>query len=400
MSIFTWLFVGYMLAGSLVYALLSRSLRLGLGRLPPHPTLLQPPSSDKAGPTSGEFPHLSILVAARNEANHLPLLLRALLGQDYPADRFDIWIIDDRSSDETPEILKTFADRHPGRVFTRRVQGVPPGISPKKNALALALAEAQGDILVTTDADCLMSPLWLRTLVAHFTPGTGLVLGLTTYTRTELRNYGETIADLEFASYAFVAAALVGLGFPVTGNANNIAYRREAHADQQKTLRHDHLISGDDDFLLQGIHATGKWGITYMTSPESAVTTAPPDHWRHFWEQRKRWASKCMHYQPRQVIFLSLIFVYFVGILLALPLGWMQAIHGWVALWVFGLAFGIKTLCDYQVMRAASRLFRQEHLMRGFVGAALLHIPLIVSAVVAGSLGSFTWKGQAFKTKA
>lgn len=386
-----------MLLASLVYALLTRSLLQGLSRLREQNPGFSPQSEANTDlNVDPALPRLAVLIAARDEAENLPDLLTSLMHQDYPADAFTVWVVDDRSADSTPRILAEFAAKYSGRLHYRRVEKVPAGVSPKKHALSLALKEAKGDIFVTTDADCRMSPKWLRTVARHFTPETGLVLGLTTYTRNPKARFGQGIADLEFASYAFVAASLVGLGFPVTGNANNIAYRREAHEDQKKTLRHDHLISGDDDFLLQGIHATGKWKIRYMLAPESAVTTAPPDNARHFWEQRKRWASKCLHYQPRQVVFLGLIYAYYAGILLGLLLAGLGPIFGCIALG----AFILKTSCDYLVMRKATALFGQSDLMRSFIGAALLHIPLIVFAVIAGSLGSFTWKGQAFKTKA
>jgi hypothetical protein len=51
-------------------------------------------------------------------------------------------------------------------------------------------------------------------------------------------------------------------------------------------------------------------------------------------------------------------------------------------------------------MKDATDRFGQKPLMQGFIGAALLHIPLILSAVLAGTFGTFSWKGQTFKTKA
>ncbi len=370
---------------SLLYFWLSTLLLKGLSQLQGRKPSLPTP-----------IPRLSILIAARDEESQLPSLLEALERQSYPRDRFDIWIVDDRSQDRTWGVLQEWAKRDVERHHALQVTHKPPGISPKKHALSLALGQAKGEILVTTDADCLMGPLWLKELAAAFDSKTGLVLGLTTYRLPSTAGMWDKVMALEFASYAFVSAALVGLGFPVSGNANNIAYRREAHGSQNPEANRDHLVSGDDDFLLQGIHASGQWGIGYAISRESAVMTAPPDNARHFWEQRKRWAGKCMHYQPQQVAFLSLIFLYYLSILAGLVAGIF-----FCKLLPFALFFfAFKTTSDWRVTRKAAQQFGHEELMSGFVGAALLHIPLILSAVIAGSLGGFTWKGQKMKVRA
>jgi cellulose synthase/poly-beta-1,6-N-acetylglucosamine synthase-like glycosyltransferase len=385
LSLVFWIFLAF---GSIIYLVLSGALKKGLKILGQ--------SQPQAATRRTETPFISVLIAARDEEKHLPSLLQVLLDQDYPSDRFEIWVVDDRSQDQTPEMLAAMRQRFPERLRVIRVDTVPTGVSPKKHALSLAMAQAKGDIWVTTDADCLMGTGWLSSLVAAFDERTGLVLGLTTYQQKSHPTFWDKTIALEFASYAFASASLVGLGFPVSGNANNIAYRRQAYLDQAQRMRHSHLVSGDDDFLLQGIHATGQWRIGYALSPDSAVTTSPPDSVRHFWEQRKRWAGKCIHYQPQQLLFLLAIYAYYGCILLGL----LEALVGCGSLFPALIFFGVKTAADYSVMRDATKRFGQRTLMQGFVGAALLHIPLILSAVLAGTFGTFSWKGQTFKTKA
>jgi cellulose synthase/poly-beta-1,6-N-acetylglucosamine synthase-like glycosyltransferase len=192
-----------------------------------------------------------------------------------------------------------------------------------------------------------------------------------------------------------VAAALIGLRFPVNGNANNLAYRREVFDAVSGFSSHGGIVSGDDDFLIQSIHKEGRWGIRYAVTPDSQVRTEPPGDLRQFWEQRKRWASKCSLYQPKQVAFLALIFAYYLSIPLALLAGAFQ--RQWLYLALAGLA--VKTGSDWMVMRRAAKLFGKESLMRAFLPTAVLHIPLIIAAVLAGSFGEFTWKGQTHRRK-
>jgi cellulose synthase/poly-beta-1,6-N-acetylglucosamine synthase-like glycosyltransferase len=203
------------------------------------------------------------------------------------------------------------------------------------------------------------------------------------------------VEALEFISYGIVAAALIGLGFPIHGNANNIAYRRKVYAEAAGFATHANIVSGDDDFLIQSIHKLGRWKIRYSIHPQSQVETEPPLSLRQFWEQRKRWASKCSFYEPKQALFLSAIFGYYSLIPACLVLGLFSRSYLYIGL----ASFLIKTSTDYLVMRRGLGIFSKSELLRWFPITCLTHIPLILAAVLAGSFGEFTWKGQRVRRK-
>ncbi len=370
-------------AANAIYSLLNFQLIRGLGRL---------------GKTNGkplaEKPTVSVLIAARNEEQRIRKCLECLEAQDYPAAKLQIVVVDDRSEDGTASILAEYAARMPGRFRYLSLSETAPGFSPKKYALSQGLLIASGEIIVTTDADCIMSPAWVSALVEEFSSDTGLVSGLTTYYAAGTGTW-EGVQSLEFFSYAVVAAALIGLRFPVNGNANNLAYRREVYDEVAGFASHGGIVSGDDDFLIQSIHRNGRWGIRYAIRPESQVQTEPPLSVGQFWEQRKRWASKCSLYQFKQTLFLSVIFSYYAVIPICIVAGLFQ--HRWL---VPGIAsWCVKTGTDWLVMRRASGIFDKRELMRWFLPTSLLHIPLIIAAVLAGSFGEFTWKGQKHRRK-
>lgn len=366
-----------------VYAVLNGQLVRGLGNL-----------GKKSRPKSGvPLPKVSVLIAARNEELRIRKCLECLAAQDYPRELTQILVVDDRSTDRTPAILDEYAARIPGFRYLS-LSETAAGFSPKKYALSQGLRIATGEIIITTDADCIMAPQWIRSLVSEFGPETGLVSGLTTYYEAG-PGVWNGVQALEFFSYAVVAAALIGLNFPVNGNANNLAYRREVFDQVSGFASHGGIVSGDDDFLIQAIHKQGRWAIRYAVTPESQVRTEPPDDLRQFWEQRKRWASKCGLYQPKQVAFLALIFAYYLSI----PLCLLAGFYSRPALYVGLAGFAVKTASDGMVMRRAAKLFGKESLMRAFLPAALLHIPLIIAAVAAGSFGEFTWKGETHRRK-
>jgi cellulose synthase/poly-beta-1,6-N-acetylglucosamine synthase-like glycosyltransferase len=380
------------LSAAALYAALDLLLLRGLKRL------------DRAGSngnvTPAEappgVPAVTVLIAARDEERNLPRTLDALLAQDYPAGRMRIVVANDRSTDGTAALLRDYAARHPDRVEWVDVTASTPGLSPKKNALLHGLARARGEWIATTDADCVMGPGWLSALARHFAPGTGMVLGITSYLEPA-RGFtvGEGMQALNFESHSVTSAALVGLGFPVISNANNLAYRRQAFDEARAFELHGDVVSGDDDFILQEIHASGRWKIRFCTDAAALMRTNGPDDWRHYWEQHKRWASKCLHYRPRQVMFLMAVFAFYLSIPVLLIAGLWHAPLG-----LLGLAgFAAKTAADYAVMHVGLRRFGLFPLLRFFPMTALMHIPLVIAAVFAGLTGSFTWKGQKMGTK-
>jgi cellulose synthase/poly-beta-1,6-N-acetylglucosamine synthase-like glycosyltransferase len=389
------------LSACLSYLLLNLQLVRGLRRV--GRTNAAVAHSIKGEPTSpADLPLITVLVAARNEEQNLPRTLEALLAQDWPHERTQIVIVDDRSTDATPTLLRDYAAREPGRVTSVRVETSAPGVSPKKNALALGLTMARGSWIAVTDADCLMGPGWLRALAAQFGSDqdkVGMVFGVTAYGEPAAGfSPAEGTRALEFISYGVTNAGLAGHGFPVSANANNLAYRRQAFEDAGGFGQHRAVVSGDDDFTLQGIHAAG-WNFRFCTTPAALVRTTAPATWAEFWEQRKRWAGKCIHYRAPQVAFLTGIYLFYSAIALFLLAGLFR-IGGdsWGLLGLIGLAS--KAVGDFASMRAGLSLFGLGTLLRFFPLTSALHIPLVIASVPMGTLGSFTWKGQKLARKA
>lgn len=371
-------FLGF---ANLAYAVLNFKLLRGLRNLL---------RGESGGPTGPEAtPSVTVLIAARNEEARIGKTLECLLAQDYPREKLQLVLVDDRSTDRTGYILREYSKGSAIRLDVVSIRETSTEFSPKKFALSQGLKIATGEIILTTDADCVMTKDWVKAMVAEFAEDTGLVLGMTTY-KVEKPGPWDGTAALEFFSYGVVASALVGLHFPVHGNANNIAYRRKVYDLSAGFAGHGRIVSGDDDFLIQSIHAMGKWSIRYATSAASQVQTEPPDSPKHFWEQRKRWASKCSLYHPKQVAFLGAIFGYYCSIIVCLMAGLLWR----PLLWVGAAGWAVKTGTDYLVMRKGARLFAKRDLMRFFLPTAIAHIPLIIAAVVMGTFGSFTWKGQ------
>jgi len=118
---------------------------------------------------SAEPPRVSIVMAARDEAARLPARIDNLRALDYPADRLEVIVVSDGSSDGTLDVLSRHGDL---------VQTLAAPAIGKAAALNLAIAQASGDVLVFADARQMFAPDALRALVAPLAdPAVGGVTG-------------------------------------------------------------------------------------------------------------------------------------------------------------------------------------------------------------------------------
>ena len=136
------------------------------------------------------WPMISITVPMYNEEAEAEALIESLLALDYPADRRQILIISDGSTDRTEEIVRRYADR--GVELLR--MPVRSGKTACENAAGVRLT---GDIVVNTDASIRIMPASLKPLIAAFTdPRIGLASG-----RDVSVGRGQTTANLGESGY-------------------------------------------------------------------------------------------------------------------------------------------------------------------------------------------------------
>ena len=115
--------------------------------------------------TSQELPFFSLLASAKNEESVIANLVENLCQLDYPSDRFEVWIVDDNSSDRTPEVLASLKQKFPQLQTLRRNEDAQGG---KSGALNQVLALTKGDIVGVFDADAQVPNDVLRSLVPVF----------------------------------------------------------------------------------------------------------------------------------------------------------------------------------------------------------------------------------------
>jgi len=388
-------------------------LRRGLYRLPPAPVQEGDGSSGINVNVSNSF---SIIVAARNEAENLPACLRSLLSQNIPVDRYEVIIADDRSSDATPQILSDAAAKYPNlRVVT--ITETPIGASPKKHAVTAAIAASKNEIIVFTDADCVVPATWLSCIDGYFAAegGADLVQGVTTYSYTPGMNrlfWG--LQSVDFLSHGIIAAAAIAANLPINSNANNMAFRRSVFEKTGGYGGTENVVPGDDDQLLQRVWEYGRGKgkdkkintndtnngtnennidtnrIVFMTDQGGAVETAPTPNLSMLFEQRRRWGAVTVHYKARQVALLSAVFAFYVTIGAAAVASICAPVH-WLP--VFLSLMLVKLTGELVLMIPGTRIFNKKHLRKYIIPGSIIQLPTVLVSVIFGVFGGFRWKG-------
>jgi cellulose synthase/poly-beta-1,6-N-acetylglucosamine synthase-like glycosyltransferase len=295
-------------------------------------------------------PPVTILIAARNEEQRLPACLNSLLRSEYPSDKFEILIIDDRSTDRTRELAENFARQHPQvRVLTIRQR--LENLSGKASALCQGLAHAGGEIILMTDADCRVPPSWVSQMAGYFTPEVGLVGGFTFLSpRGKKSSLFAKIQTLDWMYLLTVGAGAAGLGKPLSIIGNNFAFRRAAYEAVGGYQKIGFSII-EDFALMRAIDEQTSWRVIFPLDPLTTILSEPAKNWREFYEQRQRWAAGGKETgRPAKLV----MAIAFLG-------HWSCIAAGWVSFQFALICWLILSSADFLLLwQSARRLSRKE----------------------------------------
>src|SRR5438128_2422191 len=178
------------------------------------------------------FPSVSIIVAARNEADKIRQKIDHTLALDYPGERLEILVASDASDDATDEIVKEYAARGVRLVRAAQRRG-------KEHVQGLALSVAKGEILVFTDAATLLEPDALWKLVANFADPT---VGAVSTEDLIVDSHGNPTAEGLYVKYEMWVRRLEGRFYSLVGLSGScFAIRKELCSDWSSVLASDFM---------------------------------------------------------------------------------------------------------------------------------------------------------------
>lgn len=234
---------------------------------------------------------LSVIVCCKNEAAHLPQLIAALQAQSIK--HFEVVWVNDHSTDETPTLMEH------SRMILKNVTVIHATGIGKKAALYEGIMAANGQVIVTTDADCIPPSRWLET-IERFQQAEQPDLVIGPVRMSSGNDIFSRIQEIEFATLVGSGMGAAAVKRPIFCNAANMAFRKEVWLKHQVDL-HPEEISGDDVFLLLASKRSGD-KISVLSSNEAIVSTVASSSLQKFIGQRRRWASKTSAYKDADII--------------------------------------------------------------------------------------------------
>ena len=231
-----------------------------------------------------KLPSVTVVVAARDEEKNILDCLQSLDKLIYPDGKIEIIIVNDHSTDSTGKIIESFIKDKP-RFKTLIPEGSIGSLRGKTNALANAIKISSGEVILTTDADCMVSPKWAKTIASYYKDDVGFVGGFTTQ---EDYSAFAGMQAIDFVYLLTVAAVSINLGKPLSCIGNNMSYRKSVYLE---IGGYEGLpFSVTEDFnLLMAIHDMKLYKIIYPLDENALVTSKACPDWKTLYWQKKRW---------------------------------------------------------------------------------------------------------------
>lgn len=333
---------------------------------------------------------ISVIIPVRNEALHLKPFLESIIQQSYPRDFFKIYFINDHSTDNTKEILENFSFENQELnieiIDLKETKG-------KKAALQKAYQLATSELILTTDADCILPGNWIEIAnrafdneeVQMLCGGVKIPSG---------KSWLEQFQSVELMSLAGSGAAGITLKKPFMSNGANLAYRRTVLKNIDFSQMKPQTPSGDDVFLLMEVlKKFGPKAIQFEFHPSHWVETKALSTFEQLVQQRIRWTSKSKNYtQPFQIFVSMLVLLSNLGI----PILFLWSLFSLDITMSFLFYWFMKMMIDFVFIKKIAHISRQTFTFPMYMNTAIIYPFFISYIAIIGQFAGFSWKERKY----
>ena len=289
---------------------------------------------------------VSVIVCARDEDENLARHLPGLLVQEYPS-TYEVIAVNDNSVDDSKYILqelkKTFKDRLHVVELTQEAKL----INGKKYPLSIGIKEANHEVMLLTDADCVpASEHWVQKMQDAYHDGVEIVLGYGAYHKrpgllNKLIRFETFHSAIQYLSFAMA-------GIPYMGVGRNLSYKKGLFFRQKGFSSINHIPGGDDDLFVN--KAANRKNVAVVIDKDASTLSIPRLTWAGWVKQKYRHYTTAKYYKPVHKFLLGLytfsqFFFYPLFIVSLLFYNWQ------FALIVFGARFIVQALIYFFAMK-------------------------------------------------
>jgi cellulose synthase/poly-beta-1,6-N-acetylglucosamine synthase-like glycosyltransferase len=340
---------------------------------------------------------LSIIIPARNEEANIENCIQSILQNNYPTALFEIIVVDDHSEDNTASIVKKYAAQNVKLIslkdfVTHKIN------SYKKKAIEVAITQASGTLIITTDADCIVPTTWLQTIASFYEEKKPAFIAAPVAIDCGW-SFIQIFQSLDFMTLQGITAAVVHKKQMTMCNGANMAYERAAFYEVGGFAGIDNIASGDDMLLMHKIYKQYPDRVLFLKSKEAIVKTAPVNTIKQFFNQRIRWASKADKYDDKRILPVLILVYFFNCLMLVLPIvaifnnAQYSMFNVQCSMLVFWLwMFLLKTLAELFFLFPVASFFGKKNMLWFFPLLQPFHICYTIIAGWLGKFGKYTWK--------
>ena len=345
-----------------------------------------------------ELPFISIIIAARNEEKNIGACIQSILNQTYPQHKFEIIVTDDHSADNTVSIVESFEKDNIILLHLSDFIENQELNSYKKKSIDTALKFAKGELIVTTDADCIAGEKWIETLASFYKEKSPVFVALPVTFAPIGEGLGvrlfEIFQSLDFMTLQGITGASVFKKVHAMCNGANLAYQKEVFFEVGGFEGIDQIASGDDMLLMHKIQTQYPNEIMFLKSKDVIVTTRAAGSLKEFMNQRIRWASKADIYTDKKITAVLLLVYLLNAWLLIVGLSSFFYLN---MFYLFLAAIVVKTIVELLFLFPVAAFFGKQKQLWWFLPAQPFHIFYTVIAGWLGKFGSYQWKGRRVK---
>jgi len=343
----------------------------------------------KKNPESTDQPFISVVIALKNEEENLKDLINGLKNQDYPKDKYEILLVDNASDDNTHQHIEEMVKDLPSFI-SLTTKDYQSDFRYKKEAMMMGIENSKGEIILSTDADCIVQSSWISSIASQYNENIEMVIG-----------FSEVISDnsiflnlqkLDFLQLMAAAKGSLNLGFKWAGSGQNISFRKKAFYNCNGYENLKTLKGGDDTLFIQKFAKKNSGKIIFSSNIGSYVKTKAIHDFPTFIRQRIRWASEANYTRKFNpiVFFISLAaFVANAGLLYYFILSLVTGNY-----WTYFLGLGfLKYFVENMLAIKAS----EEFSIKGVL--SLFPVWFILYPTYAIFLGLMSFVGKNIKWK-
>jgi len=328
---------------------------------------------------------ISILISARNEEDHIENCLYHISKQDYPKHLFEVIVVDDHSTDGTSEILELCKEKlNLQNLSIINLEERGAEVFGKKEAIKAGINLSKYELILVTDADCIVGPKWVSTIIDY-------------YEDTHPKLISGPVGCLEGNSLFEImglggsGAAAMSIKKPNMCNGGNLAYLKKIFREVDGFEGFETYGCGDDEFLMHKIAKKYPDDVHFIKSYDCIVDTYAKVPFSDFLTQRKRWVSKSRRYKnPHSTITAWIVLLFNMIFLLNLIL---------ILFGNFGNSFvfqiAVKLTLELIFLCLVTGFFKKQKLLKWFIPTQLCHIIYVVFIAFYGNIGGYKWKDRA-----